>query len=78
MPARLERYIDGRTARGGTGPLQRDRFSMRRTCVMVVSFADDLPIANDDGADRRIRRRASDRAGCQLVRALQIEGVERR
>jgi hypothetical protein len=73
MIARLERNVHGRggkIARPETATLritQSHNFRVRTTAHMVKAFAQRLLVANDDGADRRVRRNVADTASRKFI-----------
>ena len=67
--ARLEGDIEGRATSALAGLLERGHFGVRAAISCVESLADDLTVANDDGADHRVRRRLSPSFCSQLESA---------
>src|SRR5207237_3785855 len=56
---RLEGDIQGRAPSALAGLIERGDFGMRAAIACVEALADDLTVANDDGADHWVRRRLS-------------------
>jgi len=74
--ARLERDVGGRAARIVTlraRVTQRLDLGVRLTATVVPAFAERRPVADEDAADRRVRRRVRDRARGELARAREVD-----
>ena len=74
--ARLERHVERRAARAIAGRAQRVDFGVRVAVARVKSFADDLAVGNDDGADHRVRRRLSPAVLGERERAPHVDRIE--
>jgi hypothetical protein len=63
MSARLERYIDGGTARGTSGGFQRNDFGVRTSAGLRPTTAEDRTLGrHNEAADGGIRRYAAQAA----------------
>lgn len=76
--AGLERDVRGRAARVGAAPARvRERLDLgvRLAAPMMPSLAQRRAVADEDAADRRIRRRVGGGARGELARARQVRAV---
>ena len=77
----FERDVHGRSASVLTARrdvTKRFDFCVRKAGAMVIPLADRAAVANDNGADRRVRRRRSKRASRELDCTREIDAVGRR
>ena len=74
--ARLERDVERRAARALAGRLERDDLGVRAAVPLVPALADDLAVADDDGADDGFGYASSAAALGQLERPLEAHSCE--
>src|SRR5581483_11638732 len=71
MGAGLEGHVERRPARPLARLLERDRLRVTDGVVLVPALADDLPVADDHGADERMVADLAAAAFRELERALE-------